>query len=118
MAKIRKDLIGAVLVENPDGGDPIVLVAGDKVPDGVKLGDHVLAPKSEKDDSAGSTPAATPNDGALVVPKIVGKGSGADAWREYAGKAIAAAGLQIEIADDAKRSDIIEALKGAGIPVE
>lgn len=117
MAKIRKDLVGSVLVENPAGGDPIVLVAGDKVPDGVKLGDHVLEPKSDKT-GTGPTPAAAPADGTLVVPKLVGKGSSTDDWRAYAGKATAAAGLQLAIADDAKRADIIEALKGAGIPVE
>lgn len=44
MAKIRKDLVGSVLIENPAGGDPIVLVAGDEVPKGVELGEHVVEP--------------------------------------------------------------------------
>lgn len=46
MAKIREDLIGSVLIENPEGGDPIVLLAGADVPKGVKVGEHLLDPNA------------------------------------------------------------------------
>lgn len=136
MAKIRKDLIGSVLIENPAGGDPIVLVAGDKVPEGVVLGDHVLAKKDtgtasvEADVSAGGTDGAgaqesaagestqPPAEASLVVPPLNGAGSSKAAWLDYAKKAAQAAGLQIDIPADAKRDDIVEALRTANIPVE
>ena len=41
MSKIREDLEGVVVIGT--GGDPIVLHPGDDVPEGVELGDHVLA---------------------------------------------------------------------------
>lgn len=132
MAKIRKDLVGSVLVTLPGQSDPVALVAGDKVPDGVELGDHVLAPKEAKAPKppkspktpeapaapSGADSAADGSTETLTVPPTTGAGSSTDAWRDYATKATAAAGLQLDIADDAKRSDIIEALKGAGIATE
>lgn len=136
MAKIRKDLIGSVLVDNPAGGDPIILVAGDKVPEGIVLGDHVLAKKDTgggspdastatggtegagAQESAAGNPTQPPTDGSLAVPPLNGAGSSKDAWRDYAGKAAEKAGLQIDIPADAKRDDIVEALRSAGIPVE
>lgn len=136
MAKIREDLVGAVLIDGPDGGDPIVLVAGSKVPDGVVLGDHVLAPESGKTDeekaaekaakkaakaaekSSAATDDATSTKDDVVVPPQAGRGSGDAAWHAYATAATAKAGLSIEIPADAKKADIIEALKGAGVPVE
>lgn len=142
MAKIRKDLVGSVLVTLPGQSDPVVLVAGDTVPDGVEFGEHVLAKKESKSESGKpskpaksekapkSTPAPAAADsaadgttgatgaGSLTVPPIVGAGSSTDAWRAYAVAATAAAGLQLDIADDAKRGDIIEALKSAGIATE
>lgn len=136
MAKIRKDLIGSVLVDNPAGGDPIVLVAGDRVPEGVVLGDHVLAKKDTgggsqdastgaggtdgagTPESAAGNPTQPPAEGSLAVPPLNGAGSSKDAWRDYAGKAAEKAGLQIDIPADAKRDDIVEALRSAGIPVE
>lgn len=41
MSKIREDLEGVVVIGT--GGDPIILHPGDDVPEGVELGDHVLA---------------------------------------------------------------------------
>lgn len=55
---------------------------------------------------------------ALVIPPKAGRGSSADAWRDYAGKAAETAGLRIEFDDDAKRDDIITALEEAQIPTE
>lgn len=142
MAKIRKDLVGSVLVILPGESDPTTLVAGDTVPDGVELGDHVLAPekdakepkapksskKTTKTASAPATPDALESAavsatraaaaGSLVVPPLVGAGSSTDAWRAYAVKATEAVGLKLDIAADAKRGDIVEALKGAGIATE
>lgn len=69
--------------------------------------------------------ATAPGDGAadgsaetLTPPPVAGAGSGTDEWRDYAVKAAAAKGLSLEFDADAKRGDIIEALKGAGIATE
>jgi hypothetical protein len=133
MAKIRKDLEGVVVAAGAYG-EAVILRAGDKVPDGIEVGDHVLQkkPGTAQDDGstpsgtegAGSpaTPAAGPTQpagtGSLTPPPLVGAGSSTDAWREYAKQSTAAAGLTLEIADDAKRGDIVEALKTAGIATE
>lgn len=42
MAKISDDLVGVVTTYNAAGG-PVVLKAGDDVPAGVEVGEHVLA---------------------------------------------------------------------------
>lgn len=42
MAKIRTDLDGVVWVEV--NGDRVALAAGDDVPDGIAVGDHLVAP--------------------------------------------------------------------------
>jgi hypothetical protein len=136
MAKIRKDLVGIALAVSAVG-EPIILRAGDKVPDGVEVGDHLLAKKSNDDSgsqdgangsdgastpgsggSAGESPTGSENGDSLPVPPLTGAGSGTDVWRAYAIAAAAKAGLQLEIADDAKRGDIVEALKSAGIATE
>jgi hypothetical protein len=59
-------------------------------------------------DDAG-TPAAA--DG---PPPRAGAGSGTDAWKAYA----ASFDPPVEVADDAKRDDIIAAIESAGHPVE
>ena len=51
MAKIREDLVGVVSV----GG--LNLKAGDVVPDGVTVGDHVLAPEEKPEPEAEDKPA-------------------------------------------------------------
>lgn len=63
-------------------------------------------------------PEPEPTPEALVIPPKAGRGSNADAWRDYAGKAAERAGLKIEFDDDAKRDDIITALEEAQIPTE
>lgn len=45
-------------------------------------------------------------------PPKAGQGSSAEAWRTYA------AGLGVEVADDASRDDVIAALESAGKPTE
>lgn len=42
MAKISDDLVGVVTAYNA-AGEPVTLKAGDDVPAGVEVGDHVLA---------------------------------------------------------------------------
>ncbi|MEV8023392.1 hypothetical protein [Microbacterium sp. NPDC080220] len=133
---MAKTLNTTVVVRDPNGAT-VVLHPGEKVPDWAKdkiKNPHVWTKSSKKDDSgsqktsetptdtgaaatpetpaAGSTP---PEDAGLTPPPKVGAGSGADAWREYAVKATAAAGLKLDIADDAKRADIIAALDDAKI---
>ena len=51
--KIRKDLVGVVFVAT-ENGSPIMLKAGDEVPEGVTVGDHLTV-----DDE----PITTPDDG-------------------------------------------------------
>lgn len=50
MATIRKDLRGSVMVAGH------VLVAGDTVPRGVNVGDHVLAPRGRPKKAAEEVP--------------------------------------------------------------
>lgn len=134
MARIRKDLIGSVLVANPTTGEPLALLAGDKVPEGIEVGTHVLEAKSgktEKSEATGKAPKSPKGDktapegsGAgdqsskLTPPPKAGAGSSADAWRTYALEATAAHGLNIDIPEGAKREAIIEALTAVQIPTE
>lgn len=139
MAKIRKDLEGVAMAVSAVG-EPIILRAGDKVPDGVEVGDHLLEKKSSTSAAGegsqsvpakpegvdGASGAADPagsstgseDDDPLTPPPLVGAGSSTDAWRDYASKAVKKAGLELQVAPDAKRGDIVEALKGAGIATE
>jgi hypothetical protein len=70
--RIRDDLDGSVFVNHPDG-TATILYAGDEVPEGVVLGDHVLE-GADTDAAAGSTggaadtPAAPPAPAALAAP--------------------------------------------------
>jgi len=52
------------------------------------------------------------------VPPRRGAGSSTDAWRAHAVTQVAAAGLNIDIPDDATRNDIIAALEAAGLRTE
>lgn len=49
--KIRNDLVGAVVVAS-ETGTPLILKAGDEVPEGVTVGDHVTVdePTTTTDD--------------------------------------------------------------------
>lgn len=69
-------------------------------------------------ESAAGDPTQPPATGSLTVPPLNGAGSSKAAWQEYAATAAKNAGLQIDIPADAKRGDIVEALRSAGIPVE
>ena len=43
-ARIRSDLEGTVYLQTGGPSGPVVLVAGDKVPDGLEVGAHLLDP--------------------------------------------------------------------------
>lgn len=119
MAKIRDDLEGIALTETG-----LILRAGDKIPKGVKVGEHLLAEKHADDDDdegqEGGAGSDTGSSGASEpsLPPRGGAGSGADAWRAYGTAAAKAKGLEIDIPADATKTDIIEALKSVDIPVE
>jgi hypothetical protein len=50
MAKIREDLVGVVDAGNVEGDGRLSLKAGETVPDGVVVGDHVLAEEKPAED--------------------------------------------------------------------
>ena len=55
MQTIREDLVGVVLVATENGA-PIMLKAGDEVPEGVTVGDHLTVddePITTQDDDGG-----------------------------------------------------------------
>ncbi len=122
MPKIRDDLFGVVLAYD-ENGYPVTLAPGDDVPTGVSVGAHVLGDtepqpakaKPKKAPEKAAVPNGRPDD---APPPKAGAGSGIDTWRAYAVTAATKNGLQIEIPDDAKRDEIIEALSDAGIPTE
>lgn len=63
----------------------------------------------------GDTGDAVPAPGAgqsVEPPPLSGPGSGAPAWREHA------AALGVAVEPDAKRDDVVEAIRAAGHPVE
>lgn len=60
MSKIRDDFEGVVMAYD-EGGLPVALVAGDDIPAGVEVGDHVLADAGAKKAPAKKT-AAKPSD--------------------------------------------------------
>lgn len=69
-------------------------------------------------ETGAESPTGSESAGSLAVPPLTGAGSSTDAWRAYAVAATKAAGLQLDIPADAKRGDIVEALKSAGIATE
>lgn len=116
MAKIRADLVGVVYPYN-SAGIPlgVALAAGDTVPKGAVVGPHLLETSDAQapEESPAGTPL-TPEEAAEAVrreaateqtPTPVGleapKGNGSRAeWAAYA------AGLGVEVPEDAKRDDI------------
>lgn len=59
---IREDLEGVVYVRRGDFGTPVALRAGDKVPSGVTVGDHLLARKGRGDSDAGAPHGSTADE--------------------------------------------------------
>lgn len=62
--------------------------------------------------SGDESPAAESEQLEVAAPPKAGPGSSAEAWRVYA------AGLGVDVADDASRDDVIAALEAAGKPTE
>ena len=64
MATIREDLVGVVTAYDA-AGVSVVLVAGDDVPEGVVVGDHLLAGAESKEpkDEPGTPPVDGGDDG-------------------------------------------------------
>ena len=95
-------LTDRTLLVDPDG-QRRVLEAGVEIPAWAEdlVGEHL------RDDTPGATPAVEP--AVLEEPPRSGKGSGRDAWADFA------AANGIDVADDANREDIVSALAEAGI---
>jgi len=72
----------------------------------------------EAEKQAAEAKAAAAGNSPLPIPAKGGPKATAEAWAAYAVQEITARGLNIEIPADATRTDIIEALQGAGIPTE
>lgn len=105
MAKIRDDLDGVVLQYGEDG-TLHTLRAGDDVPDGVLVGDHLTAPADhdDHDDHDGSDEGDEGDEGEPAPSKPRGN-SGREAWVEYA----TALGVEFDV--DATREDIKAAIE-------
>jgi hypothetical protein len=87
-----------VVVRRPEDLTAVALVGGQPVPDWAT---DLVHP----DDLVDADVAAD------CPPPQSGKGSGVDAWRDYASG-------KVDVADGASREEIIEALTAAGVPVE
>ena len=103
MPTIRDDLEGVVYIARNHGATaPLVLRAGDAVPDGVTVGEHLLSGAVVKTTTPTTlAPTETPDDGAPTEPPRSGKGASKVAWAAYAGT------FGIEIEAGASREDII-----------
>ena len=90
MAKIRADLIGGVTLRI--GLDPVTLYAGNEIPEGAAIGDHLV-------ETGGSTGEQTRSE-----PPRTGRGASRSAWADYASR------IGVEYDDGASREDIIAAV--------
>jgi hypothetical protein len=94
-----KALTKGVVIEDPETGEPTYLEPG-TVPDekfAGSLGDHLFV--VDEPDVDGPPPQS-------------GRGSGVEAWREYADA------NSVDFDEDANRDEIIAACTAAGVPVE
>jgi len=71
-----------------------------------QIGDHAWA--DDDPDEGEPEPSST----GPKPPPMGGKGSGTEAWAQYAEQ------LEVDLPDDANRDDIIDAIREAGHPVE
>lgn len=94
-----------------EAGEAVLLEAGSTPPEWAlpQLGEHTLAGSGESEAPEG---ADDESDDESSIPPVKGPGSSAKAWAAYA----IANGYETE--EDAKASEIREALAEAGIPVE
>lgn len=124
VARIRKDLVGSVLITLPGSSDPIALTAGKKVPEGIELGAHVLEPEDSGDAGAQNPPPTPPastgtDDAAKAAAKEAKKAAKKADKAQKAAAASAAAAAQPAPADastPAPSSDALTPppLNGAG----
>ena len=101
MAQIRGDLIGVVWVEAD--GHAIALKAGDPVPEGVTLGDHVLDQAADDDPDEAFIPLAKPQ-----LPE----GDPSEAWKVDELKAFAEQ-RNIDLGEATKKADILAVILAA-----
>lgn len=105
MAKIRDDFEGVTFVYDEDANAKM-LQAGDEIPDWASVGKHLLAQDEHTDNSNGSDTAAD-SVGELVEPPRQGRGSGKEAWQEYA------TALGVSFPKDATKGQVIELVDAA-----
>lgn len=97
-----------------DAGERHVFGPGDDVPAWAAkkiTNPHVWAGGDGQTDTADSD-ADTSGGGEVAVPPMTGTGSGKEAWARYA------AARGVSVPDGARRDDIVQALRDAGVPVE
>lgn len=98
MAKIRDDFEGVTFIFTPDGVALPPLAAGDEIPDGVTVGDHLLASaESAAPEPVAQVPELPADTETMQPPK--GNGSRED-WAAYADS------LGVAYDADAKRDEI------------
>lgn len=127
MARIRQDLVGSVLVAHPGTSDPIALIAGDEVPDGIFVGEHVLEPGSASEPAIPSTSDTNIDPAALAAKaeKKAAKQAAKDAAKQAAEKTAAAdASSTADLTADSNKSSAGDAqltpppLQGSGSNTE
>lgn len=94
MTKIREDLTGSVILRAG-----LILHAGDVVPDGYAVGDHVLAQGPDPEETTAEETTAEETAAGQVENRPAGNAS-RDVWADYARS------LGLEISEDDKREDI------------
>jgi hypothetical protein len=77
-----------------------------------KIGDHAWIDDDQDDQAEAGDDSGQPDGGGPTPPPLGGAGSGADAWIGYARE------LGVDVDDDAKRDDVVDAIREAGHPVE
>lgn len=93
-------------ITNPDAWE------GGKVPSAQEDPDVELARLEARIAELKASAQAEPVVAQDGPPPKGGAGSGAPAWREYAAR------NNVEVAEDASREDVVEALTAAGVPTE
>lgn len=115
---MAKKLIANTIVTHPQTGTPVLLAGGGDLPDWAEglVGDHLLDKPSKSTgastETSSSQNASVDQGGTQSLPPRSGPGSAAPQWRAYA------RGQGVEVADDASRDDVIDALEAAGKPTK
>lgn len=101
--KIRADLVGTAHVFHADGSVS-VLAAGDEIPDGISVGDHLFASPQRDRTTDVASAHVTARAPSSEAPKPRGN-AGRDAWAKYA------ASKGVEFDESASRDDIKAAVE-------